>query len=179
MCPWIEVIISYTTFALVIIDDFELLPYWLQLSHSGFLNCLCTRYTLYRNWSNTHFHFLLYSRFEWEPLKLRKQIIPHFLALDVGLKISQAQHCSSIRDCHSTSLVKNTLFKGEVAWQPLRELKSCSSSILVPPTRAFKWGIVCPSTIITFEDTSSYVKKCAFLLYEINIFWHSYLYFQK
>ena len=136
-------------------------------------------YTLYHNWSNTHFHFLLYSRFEWEPLELRKQMIPHFLALDVGLKISQAQLCSSIRGCHATFLVKNTLFKGEVAWQPLKELQSCSSSILVPPTRAFKWGIVCLSTIITFEYTSSYVKNCWFYIVKMDIFWHNYLYLQK
>ena len=135
-------------------------------------------YTLYGNWSNTHFHLLLYSRFAWEPLELREQLIPHFLALDVGLKKSQAQLCSPIMGCHATFLVKNTLFKGEVAWQPLKELQSCSSSILIPPTRAFKGGIVCLSTIVTFEDTSSYVKKCPFLLYEMNIFWHSCLYFQ-
>ena len=136
-------------------------------------------YTLYRNWSNTHFHFLLYSRFEWEPLELRKQMIPHFLALDVGLKISQAQLCSSIRDCHATFLVKNTLFKEEVAWQPLKELQSCSSSILEAPTRAFKWSIVCLFTITTFEEISDYVKKCLFLLYKINIFWHNHLFLQK
>ena len=102
-------------------------------------------------------------------------MIPHFLALDVGVKISQAQLCTYIRDCHATFLVKNTLFKGEVAWQPLKELQICSSSILDPPTTAFKWDIVCLSTIITFEDTSTYVKKCPFLLYKINIFWHNHL----
>ena len=49
-------------------------------------------------------------------------MIPLFLALDVGVKISQAQLCTSIRDCHTIFLVKNTLFKGEVASQPLKEL---------------------------------------------------------
>ena len=117
--------------------------------------------------------------FDREPLKLHKQMIPHILALDVVVKICQEQLCSSIRDDQATFLVKNTLFKGEVAWQPLKELQSCSSSILVPPTRAFKWGIVCLSTTITFEDTSSYVKKCPFLLYKIIISWHNYLYLQK
>ena len=37
-----------------------------------------TNYTLYRNWSNTHFQFLLRSGFDREPLKLHKQMIPHF-----------------------------------------------------------------------------------------------------
>ena len=115
-------------------------------------------YTLSHNSSYTPSAILLWRGFDREPLKLHKQMIPHFLALDVGVKICQAQLCSSIRGCHATFLVKNTLFKGEVAWQPLKELQSCSSSILVPPTRAFKWGIVCLSTIITFEDTSSFVK---------------------
>ena len=63
---------------------------------------------------------------------LDKQIIPH-----VSSKISQEQPCSSDWDDHTTFLVKNTLFKGEVAWQPLRELQSCSPSILEPSIRAF------------------------------------------
>ena len=46
---------------------------------------------------------------------LDKQMIPHFKGLDVGSKISQEQPCSSIRDDHATFLVKNTLFKEEVA----------------------------------------------------------------
>ena len=136
----------------------------------SFLQKINKKYTLYRNWSNAHFHFLPYSRFEWEPLKLRKQMVPHFLAFDVSFKICKAQLCSSIRGCHATFLVKNTLFKGEVAW------KSCKSVLLVfwnPPTRACKWDIVCPSTIITFEEIRGYVKKCLFLLYKINIFWHN------
>ena len=50
-----------------------------------------------------------------EPLKLHKQMIPHLLAIDVGVKISQAQLCTFIRGFHATFLVKTTLFKGEVA----------------------------------------------------------------
>ena len=46
---------------------------------------------------------------------LDKQMIPHFKGLDVGSKISQEQLCSFIRDDHATFLVKNTLFKEEVA----------------------------------------------------------------
>ena len=46
-------------------------------------------------------------------------------------------------------------------------------------TRAFKWGIVCLSTTITFEEIRGYVKKCLFLLYKINIFWHNLLFLQK
>ena len=57
-------------------------------------------------------------------------MIPHFKPLDVSTKISQEQPCSSIRDNHTTFLVKNTLFKEEVAWQPLRKLQNCSPSIL-------------------------------------------------
>ena len=55
--------------------------------------------------------FLLKVLFEREPVELHKQTIPHFLALVVRLKISQAQLCSSIREDHTTFLVKNTLFK--------------------------------------------------------------------
>ena len=136
-------------------------------------------YTLSRNSSYTPSAILLQRGFDREPLKLHKQMIPHLLALDVGVKICQAQLCSFIRGCHATFLVKNTLFKEEVAWQPLKELQSCSSSILEAPTRAFKWSIVCLFTITTFEEISDYVKKCLFLLYKINIFWHNHLFLQK
>ena len=61
------------------------------------------------------FEYFVKSGFDREPLKLHKKTLPHSLALDVGLKISQAQLCSSIRDDHTTFLVKNTLFKEEVA----------------------------------------------------------------
>ena len=135
-------------------------------------------YTLYRNWSNTYFHFLLWSWFEGNHLSY-KQLIPHFLALDVGLKISQAQLCSSIRDCHATLLVKNTLFKEEVAWQPLKELQICYSSILDPPTRTFILGIVCLSTIVTFEEIRGYVKKCWFYTVKIDNSWHNLLFLQN
>ena len=111
-------------------------------------------------YSSSGFEYFAKSGIELEPLMLDKHMIPHYRSLDVGFKISQEQLCSFIRDCHANFLLKNTIFKGEVAWQPLKELRSCSSSILIPPTRAFKWGIVCLSTIVTFEDTSSYVKKC-------------------
>ena len=46
---------------------------------------------------------------------LDKQMIPHFKPLNVDSKISQGQLCSSIKDDHATFLVKNTLFKEEVA----------------------------------------------------------------
>ena len=122
---------------------------------------------------------LLWRGFDREPLKLQKQMIPYFLALDVRLKISQAEHCSSIRGCHATFLVKNTLFKGEVAWQPLKKMQSCSCSILEPPTRALKWGMVCLSTIITFEEISSYVKKCWLYSVKIDISWLNHLFLPK
>ena len=61
------------------------------------------------------FEHFVNSGFDREPLMLHKHMIPHFLAHDVGLQISQAQLCSSIRDDHATFLVKNTLFKEEVA----------------------------------------------------------------
>ena len=75
-------------------------------------------------------------------------MIPHFLALDVDVKICQEQLYSSIRDDHATFLVKNTVFKEEVAWQPQKELEKCSPGLLEPLSRAFIWGIVCLSTII-------------------------------
>ena len=59
------------------------------------------------------------------------QTIPHLNALAGGSKIPGEQLSSFFRGCHTTFLVKNTLFKGEVAWQPLKELQSCSSSILL------------------------------------------------
>ena len=55
------------------------------------------------------------SGFEREPLMLEKQMIPHLKGLDVGFKISQEQPFNFIRDDHATFLVKNTLFKEEVA----------------------------------------------------------------
>ena len=61
------------------------------------------------------FEYFVKSKFEREPLMLDKQMIPHFEGLDVNPKISQDQPCSFIRDDHATFLVKNTLFKEEVA----------------------------------------------------------------
>ena len=105
--------------------------------------------------------------------------IPHFKSLDVGFKISQEQPYSSIRNDHATFLVKNTLFKEEVAWQPLRKLQSYSSSILDPSTRAFKWGlfVFLPSLVVeklmvmSKSDNFHYIKLTLFditLNYSIN-----------
>ena len=55
----------------------------------------------------------------------------------------QPQLYRSIRGCHTTFLVKNTLFKEEVAWQPLIELYSLAWHILTPTSRAKRWGIIC------------------------------------
>ena len=136
-------------------------------------------YTLLRICSTPTFPNFNLSGFEREPLKLRKQMISHFVALDVGSKICQVQLCSSIRSCHRTFLLKSTLFKGEVVWQPLVEQQDCSPSTLESRIRAFKWGIVCFSTIIPYEDISGYIQKCTFLLNKINFFGHNHLYLQK
>ena len=80
-------------------------------------------YTVLQFCSTPTFPIFNLSGFEKEPLKLGKQIIPHFVSLDVGSKICQVQQYSSIRGCHTTFLLRNTLFKGEVAWQPLSEYK--------------------------------------------------------
>ena len=64
------------------------------------------------------FEYFVKSGFEREPLMLDKQMIPHFNGL-VGSKISQEKPYSSIRDDHATFLVKSTLFKEVVIWQPL------------------------------------------------------------
>ena len=59
-------------------------------------------YTVLRKSTPTPLAILLLRGFDRGPLKLDKQIIPHFLALDVGFEISLAQLCSSIRGCHAT-----------------------------------------------------------------------------
>ena len=127
-------------------------------------------YTVLRFCSTPTFPIFNLSGFEREPLKLGKQMIPHFVALDVGSKICQVQQYSSIRGCHKTFLLKSTLFKGEVAWQPLTERQGCSLCILEPHIRAFKWGTVCFSAIIPFEDISGYVQKSWFYLVKMYIF---------
>ena len=103
---------------------------------------------------------------------LDKQMIPHLKGLDIGVKICQEQLCSSISDDHATFLVKDTLFKEEVAWQPLKELESCSSSILEPLSRAFMWVIICLSTTIGCGEIKSNVKKCQSYVVKMDIFWH-------
>ena len=105
--------------------------------------CICilhylSRYTVLRFYSTPTFPIFNLSGFEREPLKLGKQIIPHFVALDVDSKICQVQQYNSIRSCHTTFLLKSTLFKGEVAWQPLTERQGCSLCILEPHIGAFK-----------------------------------------
>ena len=46
---------------------------------------------------------------------LDKQMIPQFKGLDVAFEKYQEKPCSFIRDDQATFLVKNTLFKEEVA----------------------------------------------------------------
>ena len=65
-------------------------------------------------WFGGFEHFVK-SDFEREPFMLDKRMIPHFKGLDVNSKICQGQPCSFIRDDHATFLVKNTIFKEEVA----------------------------------------------------------------
>ena len=72
-------------------------------------------YTTDRKYQTSGFEYLVKSGFERESLMPDKRMIHHFKPLDVGSKISQEQPCSSIRDDHATFLVKNTLFKEEVA----------------------------------------------------------------
>ena len=127
-------------------------------------------YTVLRFCSTPTFPIFNLSGFEREPLKLGKQMIPHFVALDVGFKMCQVQQYSSIRGCHTTFLLKSTLFKGEVAWQPLTERQGYSLFILEQHIRAFKWGTVCFSAIIPFEDISGYVQKSWFYLVKMYIF---------
>ena len=92
-------------------------------------------------------------------------MIPYFLALDVGVKICQAQRCSSIRGCHAIFLVKNTLFKGEVVWQPLKEQQICSCNIFEPPT----W----PSNEVLFVFLPSLVLKPQLIIFkECQISWN-------
>ena len=61
------------------------------------------------------FEYFVKSGFEREPLMLDKQMIPHLKGLDIGTKIYQEQLCSSTRIDHATFLVKDILFKEEVA----------------------------------------------------------------
>ena len=72
-------------------------------------------YTTDRKYRTNGFEYFVKSEFEREPLMRDKQMIPHFKGRDVGLKISQEQPCSFIGDNHATFLVKNTIFKEEVA----------------------------------------------------------------
>ena len=78
-------------------------------------NTLGNLHSTDRKYQTSGFEYFVKSEFEKEPLMLDKQIIPHFKLLDVGSKISQEQPCSSSRNDYATFLVKNTLFKEEVA----------------------------------------------------------------
>ena len=132
--------------------------------------CRVYIYTVLRICSTPTFSIFSLSGFEREPLKLHKQMIPHCVALDVSYIIFQVRLCSCIRGCHATFLLKNTLFKGEVAWQPQKEQQSCSPNMLEAHIRAFKWGIVCFSTIIPCKDISDYIQKRWFYLVKKDIF---------
>ena len=107
-------------------------------NHGLIIMLLSFTYTLLRICSTPTFPIFNLSGFERELLKLHEEMIPYFVALDVGSKICQVQQYSSIRGCHTTFLLKSTLFKGEVAWQPLTERQGCSLCILEPHIRAFK-----------------------------------------
>ena len=72
-------------------------------------------YTTDRKYQTSGFEYFVKSGFERELVMLDKQMIPHLKALDICINICQEQLFSSIRDDHATFLVKNTLFKEEVA----------------------------------------------------------------
>ena len=131
-------------------------------------------YTTAHMYLSAGLEYFAKSGFEWKPVMLDKQMISHLKALDVAVKIYQKQLCSFIRDDHATFLVKDTLFKEEVAWQPLKELESCSPSILEPLSRAFIWGIVCLSIIIGCGEIKDNVKKCQSYVVKTDIFGHNH-----
>ena len=139
-------------------------PFW-----SG--NDFKITYTLYGNRSNAYFHFLLWSRFEWEPLELHKQMVPHFLAVEFGIEISQAQLCIFIRGCHATFLVKSVLFTWKFAWQPLTELHSCSWNTMKALTRAQKWGIICLCNSSGSHSILLQSKKWKWGYHQLRLWW--------
>ena len=65
-------------------------------------------------YSTAGFEYFVKSGFERETLMLDKQMIPHFIGLDIDFKISQEEPCGFTRDNHATFLVKNILSKEEV-----------------------------------------------------------------
>ena len=62
------------------------------------------KYTTAHMYPYGGFEYFVKSEFEREPLMLDTQMIPHFIALDVGSKICQEQLCSSIRNHRTTFL---------------------------------------------------------------------------
>ena len=92
-------------------------PWLLNYVVSTVFSCIVSAliYTTAHMYPYSGFEYFVKSGFDRELLKLHGQKIPHISALDVWLKMSQAQLYSSIRDNHATFLVKNTLFKEEVA----------------------------------------------------------------
>ena len=74
---------------------------------------------------------------------VERQTIPHLNALVDGSKMSGEELCSSFRGCQATSPLKSVFFTRKVAWQPLIKLHGWAWHILMPTSRAKKWGIIC------------------------------------
>ena len=139
--------ICHNHFTEILIYLFHVKATLLLMVSFSFSDKIKKAYTLSRNSSYTPSSISIWRGFDREPLKLQKQMIPHFLALDVGVKLCQAQLCSFFMGCHATFLLKKILFKEEVAWQPLIEVHSWHSDILKPTSRATKWSIICFCTL--------------------------------
>ena len=91
-------------------------------------------------------------------MMVERQTIPHLNAPFDGSKILGEQLCSFLRGCHTTSSLKSVFFTRKVAWSSLIKLHGCSWNILKPTSRAFKWSIICLSSISGSHSNPLFTK---------------------
>ena len=89
--------------------------------------------------SNINFGFL---QIKWEPMKIKKQMIPHLNALIMDIKIPDKEGRGVIRGLPRPLFVKSVLFRKKGRGKSLMLPRPCPSRILLSTTIAKKWHIV-------------------------------------
>ena len=105
-----------------------------------------------------NWHFLTLPLISPQSMIVERQTISHINALLSSSKILGEQLSSSFRGSHATSSLNSVFFTRKVVWLSLIKLQSCSLHILTLTSRAFKWGIICLSSISGSHSNPLFTK---------------------
>ena len=137
----------------VIVNDIFLWCYWLNFEPREIWIVIEVKFNIYSGdgllWTtlNINFGFL---QIKWEPMIVKKQMIPHLNALIMDIKIPDKEGRGVIRGLPRPLFVKSVLFRKKGRGKSLMLPRPCSSRILLSTTIAKKWRIVGFCTTCSF-----------------------------